>query len=820
MIYKGLSQKEAQKLYLEKGPNEIPNSREFSLLRSILEALKEPMTLILLSACVIYFVIGRSLDYIILTVSALVIVSINVYQNYKSEEALEKLKDFTKKYCEVFRDGEKITIESKYLVEGDYVIVNEGDRVPADILIVESSNLLINESILTGESVPIRKKTIKDINLKKFTDDYIAFSGALITSGWMIGSVYKTGINSKIGELGKRLELIKDEEPQVKKEINKIVFNLAILCVFTCAFIFSYNYYQTSNIQNSIIYSISIAIALVPEELPIVLTIFLALSSLRLSNKGLIIKNKAIIETLGSANIICVDKTGTITKNNEKLKKIIYQDQDLDFERIELNQDIKRLLRASYLSKYFNSKDALDIEIEKIFSKTGIDISEFNSKEEGVLDRRFVYSKKYTKGKESYIFAKGAYEEISKICRIPSKYEDFMLDKIQELTNVGYRIIAVAELKTEREASSKKFELLGLLAFHDELRDETKEYVELCQNNKLRVCMITGDHKNTAIFYANEIGLNNPQNVLTGDELEKLPDHKLRELIARTNVYARIQPQQKLKLVNFLKSRGNIVVMTGDGVNDSLALKAANIGISIGEGGTDIAKETSDIILIKNDLKSIIEGIKEGRRIYRNLGITARYIYSFHLPIILISIFNTFFQLPFLLLPVHIAFLEFIIDPFSTIVFESIPAQKNILAQTPRKANFKLIENMKIGVGTIYGVAMFFLIFIPYYLINSFDPESAKTVAILNLMILNIFLIYFNFSEEQTFFQVLKDRTFMIAITIISLITLGIYLIRDRLNSIGLGGSISEAEYLLLGGSVLLFVFVGFFSKTFSKKAS
>lgn len=820
MIYKGLSHKEAQKLYLEKGPNEIPKSSEFSFLKSILDALKEPMTLILLSACVIYFVIGSSLDFIILTISALVIVSINVYQNFKSEEALEKLKDFTKKYCEVFRDGEKITIESKYLVEGDSVIVNEGDRVPADILIVESSNLLINEAILTGESVPIRKKTIKDINLKKFSDDYIAFSGTLITSGWMIGSVYKTGIKSKIGELGKRLELIKDEEPQVKKEINKIVLNLAILCILTCAFIFSYNYYQTSNLQNSIIYSVSIAIALVPEELPIVLTIFLSLSSLRLSNKGMVIKNKAIIETLGAANIICVDKTGTITKNNEKLKKIIYQDQDLDFEKIELNQDIKKLLRASFLSKYFNSKDALDIEIEKIFSKTGIDISEFNSKEEGIVDRRFVFSKKYSKGKESYIFAKGAYEEVSKICRIPSKYEDFMLDKIQELTNVGYRIIAVAELKTEREASSKKFELLGLLAFHDELRDETKEYVELCQNNKLRVCMITGDHKNTAIFYANEIGLNNPQNVLTGDELEKLPDHKLRELIARTNVYARIQPQQKLKLVNFLKSRGNIVVMTGDGVNDSLALKAANIGISIGEGGTDIAKETSDIILIKNDLKSIIEGIKEGRRIYRNLGITARYIYSFHLPIILISIFNTFFQLPFLLLPVHIAFLEFIIDPFSTVVFGSIPAQKNILSKTPRKANFKLIENMKIGVGTIYGVAMFFLIFIPYYLINSFDPESAKTVAILNLMILNIFLIYFNFSEEQTFFQVLKDKTFMIAITILSLITFGIYLIRDSLNSIGLGGSISEAEYLLLGGSVILFVFVGFFSKTFTKKPS
>ncbi len=818
MIYKGLSQKEAQKLYLEKGPNEIPKSKEFSFLASVLEALREPMTLILLSACIIYFVIGRSLDFIILTISALVIVSINVYQNFKSEEALEKLKDFTKKVCEVYRDGEKVNIESKYLVEGDYVIVNEGDRVPADILIVESSNLLVNESILTGESVPIRKKTIKDDSLKKFTDEYIAFSGTLLTSGWMIGCVYKTGIRSKIGELGTRLELIKDEEPQVKKEINKIVFNLAILCVLTCAFIFSYNYYKTSDLQNSIIYTISLAIALVPEELPIVLTIFLALSSLRLSNKGLVIKNKAIIETLGAANIICVDKTGTITKNNEKLKKIIYQDQEVNFEKMDLNEDIKRILKASYLSKYFNSKDALDIEIEKIFNKSGMDISEFINKEEGVLDKKFVYSKKYIKGKESYIFAKGAYEEISKICRIPAKYEDFMLEKIQELTNVGYRIIAVAELKSEKETSAKKFELLGLLAFHDELREETKEYIELCQNNKLRVCMITGDHKNTAIFYAKEIGLANPENVLTGDELEKLPDFKLKELIARTNVYARIQPHQKLKLVNLLKNRGNIVVMTGDGVNDSLALKAANIGISIGEGGSDIAKETSDIILIKNDLKSIIEGIKEGRRIYRNLGITARYIYSFHLPIILISIFNTFFQLPFLLLPIHIAFLEFIIDPFSTIVFESIPAQKNILAQVPRKANFKLIENMKLGIGTIYGLAMFFLIFIPYYTINTFDPESAKTVAILNLMILNIFLIYFNFSEEQNFFQVLKDKTFMIAISIISIVTLGIYLIRGSLASIGLGGRISEAEYLVLGGSAILFIFIGFFTKAFSKK--
>jgi Ca2+-transporting ATPase len=233
MIYQGLSATEAQKLYLEKGPNEIPKSKEFSFLISIFEALKEPMSVILIIACIIYIFIGKTFDFIILLISALVILTINVYQNYKSEQALNKLKDLTKKICEVFRDGEKIEIESKYLVEGDYVIVNEGDRIPADILIIENSNLLVDESILTGESVPIRKKTIKDLKAKEFRSDYIAYCGTLVTSGWMIGVVYKTGIHSKMGQIGSKLELIKDEEPQVKKEINQIVFNLAIICLVT-----------------------------------------------------------------------------------------------------------------------------------------------------------------------------------------------------------------------------------------------------------------------------------------------------------------------------------------------------------------------------------------------------------------------------------------------------------------------------------------------------------------------------------------------------------------------------------------------------------
>ena len=813
MNYKGISSQSAQKLLYEKGLNEIESTQKFSFFKAILETLTEPMLLILLFACGTYLAIGKLFDFIVLTISALVILSINIYQNYKTEESINKLKQLSKKYVEVIRDGIKQTIESKYLVEGDYLIVNEGDRIPADILIIESSNLFIDESILTGESVPISKKTIKDINLKKFNDEYIGFSGTLIRSGWVVGIVYKTGKNTKVGQIGLKLGSIKDEEPQVKKEINKIVFNLAIVAVLTCLFVFGYTLYKTSSLQNSLIYAITLAIALVPEELPIVLTIFLALSSLRLSSQGLIIKNKAIIETLGAANIICVDKTGTITKNNQKLKKIIIDGEELDFDGIDLNSNIKNLLQAAYLAKYFNSKDSMDLEIEEIFKKTGLESESFTTISEKVIDKKFIYSKKYQSGKNLYIFAKGAYEEISKLCRISAKHEDHYLNKIQELTNQGYRVIAIAKKQYQKEDGLKKFEFLGLMAFWDEVREETYEYIEACQNNSIRICMITGDYKNTAIYYAKKIGLLNPENVITGNEIETLSKKELLEKIKTTNVFARIEPQQKLKIVELFKETKNIVAMTGDGVNDALALKTANVGISVGEGGSDVAKETSDVILIENNLKNIIDGIKEGRRVYKNLGITARYIYSFHIPIILISVFNTFLELPQLLLPVHIAFLEFIIDPFSTLVFESIPAKAGVLAVEPRKGKFHLIKNMNLKNGTVMGVFIFILVFVPYYYQNQILNIQNSALALFNLLILNIILIYFNFSDGLKFMEVIKNKTFLIAISILITITITLFITRDHLNIIGLSQNFSPFEYLTLLLSSLIFIFVGYLNK-------
>jgi len=770
MNYSGLSELEAQKIYIQNGPNEIPISQKSFFMTSILRTLLEPMIIILLSVCLIYFFIGKIEDFLILSFSALVIFSINIFQNYKSEEAIKKLKSLTKSFTEVIRDGEKKLIDSSYLVEGDYVLINEGDRIPADIIVLESLNLLIDESILTGESLPVVKSNYHESNNKKFLDSHLAFSGTLITSGWLIGVVHKTGTNTKIGKIGKKLILIKDEEPQVKKEINVIVYKLAILCVITCLFVFLYNFYFSKNFVNSLLSSMTLAIALVPEELPIVLTIFLALSSIRLSRIGLIIKNKAIVETLGATNVICVDKTGTITKNELKLKKIIIKNHVYDIENLEISDDVKNIIQTAYNSTYFNSKDTSDLEIINIYKKMDFDYPKMEVIGENIVNKKFVFSKKYLFRKNYLTCIKGAYEQVSKLCRINEKYEDFYLSKIEEMSSIGFRIIAVAKKNEIKETGNKKFELLGLLAFQDEIREDAKEYVEVCQRNNIRVCIITGDYKNTAIYFAKEISLNNYEKVLTGEDLDKLPEDELKRRIQDTNIFARVTPNQKHKIVTLLKSYKNIVAMTGDGVNDVLALKSSNVGISIGLGGSDIAKEASDVILVENSLKSIVSAIVEGRRVYNNLGTTGRYIYSFHIPIILIALFNSLLQLPPLLLPVHIALLEFIIDPFSTLVFESIPGQKNLLATKPRRGSFKLIQNMDVKLGTFYGVLMFLCSFIPFYLLYLNNNDNFINISLLNILGLNIILIWLNFTTSSNFKDYIKNKRFVLSMIILIIV--------------------------------------------------
>jgi len=349
MKYLGHTTKEAEEILKTDGKNILYETKNYPLIISIISSFKEPMMLVLLLACFVYFFIGKFNDFLILTISAFIILNINIFQNYKTEQAIRKLKSLSQKFSEVIRNGEKIKIPSEDIVRGDIVILNEGERVPADILILESSNLSIDESILTGESIPALKEST-NLNLdilknKKISEASLAFSGTILVSGWLIGSVQNTGQNTKIGKMGIKLSTLTDEEPLVRKEIDIIVRNLAIIAFFTCGFVFLYGYIITQDWVKPILNAVTLSIALVPEELPIVLTIFLALSSIKLSKLGLIVRNKSIIETLGAANILCVDKTGTITKNKMKLSKIITLKEVADGDSKNWNEDVIEILK-------------------------------------------------------------------------------------------------------------------------------------------------------------------------------------------------------------------------------------------------------------------------------------------------------------------------------------------------------------------------------------------------------------------------------------------------------------------------------------------
>jgi len=807
MKYIGHTTKEAEELLKKHGENTLYESKEYPLLKSIVSSFKEPMMVILLVACATYYFIGKFTDFLILTISACIIFSINIFQNFKAENAIQNLKKLTQKFAEVYRDGEKVRILASKIVPGDIIILNEGERIPADVIILESSNLTIDESILTGESIPVQKTANTNTKTKKLELESLAYSGTIITSGWLIGSVYETGKETKIGKMGLSLSNLIDEEPLVRKEINSIVTKLAVLGIFTCSFVFGYGYFSTGDFVKPLLNSVTLAIALVPEELPIVLVIFLALSSLKLSKKGLIIRNKSIIETLGAANVLCVDKTGTITKNKMKLSKIITLNEEIEGSSKNWSKEAIEIIKVSLLAKYFNSKDSIDREIENVAEKLNLDLDDYTFVSEKLLDQKFVFSRLYTFNEQPYIFAKGAFDEIIKLCKITSKNETFIYDRFYELTNQGYRVVGVAF--SDNKNIKSKFNFLGLLAFEDEIRPEVPSTIKLCQDNSIRICMITGDFKNTAITYAKKIGLNNPENVLTGDEIMNLPNYLLEEKIKNTNVYARVLPEQKLRILNLLKSSGNIVAMTGDGVNDALALKSANIGISIGEGGSDIAKETADIVLTENNLKNIVDGIIEGRRIYDNLATTSRYIYSFHLPLILIAILNVVLKLPELLLPIHITLLEFIIDPFSTVVFESIPSKKGHLNLKPRKGQFKLLQNMNIAKGTVYGFLIFVMVFITYYLYVVENVSAAQTISLFLILGLNIILIYLNYSEHQTFKELIKNKVYVVSNSILILAVILIYNFREFLNLTEVNYHLQPYDFGVIFGLMLSYFALG-----------
>ena len=775
---KGLTTQEVEKRLIEFGFNELPSQKRQNVFEIFLNVLKEPMLLMLLGSGAIYLLLGEPRDAMMLLTFVFVVVGITFYQERKTERALDALKNLSSPKALVVRDGEQKQILGKELVKGDIVILREGDRVPADAVVLSATNLLVDESLLTGESLSVRK-TIWDgkekLSRPGGEDLPFIFSGTMVVQGRAVVEVSSTGSTTEIGKIGKSLQSITDEDTLLKKETGKIVKNFTIVGVVLSIVVVLLYILTKGNIIKGLLAGITLGMAMLPEEFPVVLLIFLTLGAWRISKRKVLTRKTAAIETLGAANTLCVDKTGTLTLNKMRLDGIVVNNEYYDVQNNsskELPEKYHALCEYSILASQKNPFDPIEKEIrlkgEILLSNTEHIHANWTLIHEYPLSKELLaLSHVWNSPSENeYVIAsKGAPEAIADLCHFDDKQKMDLIDTIQSMSNKGLRVLGVAKaLYTKSDLPKTQhdypFEFVGLIGFTDPIRSTVVQSVKECYSAGVRVIMITGDYPGTAQYIAKQIGLKNPDKYLTGTEIMTLDHLQLRERIKDVNICARVVPEQKLAIVNALKANGDIVAMTGDGVNDAPALKSAHIGIAMGERGTDVAREAADLVLLNDDFSSIVSAIRLGRRIFDNLKKSIAFILAVHVPIAGMSLLPILFNMPLILFPAHIAFLELIIDPACSVVFEAEKEEYNVMNRPPRNLKQPLISKQTLVLSLLQGLSILTIVFIVFLVSLYFGlgEKEARTLSFITIVFANLLLIVTNLSHTEHFIQILKNK--------------------------------------------------------------
>ncbi|MFH0817320.1 MAG: cation-translocating P-type ATPase [Candidatus Micrarchaeota archaeon] len=774
---KGLSEAEAAEILKRDGPNELPTSKPRGLLHIALEIIKEPMFLLLIAGGLIYLALGEPQDALLLFFFVFVVIGITFYQEQKTERALEALRDLSSPRALVIRGGEQRRIAGREVVKGDIIFLSEGDRVPADALFLQCSNLSVDESLLTGESVPVRKaKWDQKAKMSAPGGDDLpsVYSGTLVVSGRGVARVESTGAGTELGKIGRALKSIETEKTLLQKETGVLVRNFALAGGFLCILVVaSYGLIQGQWLKGFLA-GITTAMAILPEEFPVVLTVFLALGAWRMSKRSVLVSRVPALETLGSASVLCVDKTGTLTMNQMSVAKLYAKGEAWSQEEGNLPEKFHELLEFGILA---SQKDPFD-PMEKAVRGLG-DTAPFKSEHihnDWELIREYPLSPnllamshvwKSPNGEDYVIAVKGAPEAVADLCHYSKKENEILGKHVTELASEGLRVLGVAKanFKSKRlpkEQHDFEFVFLGLIGFSDPVRPQVLESVKDCYSAGIRVIMITGDYPVTASNIARQIGLINPQNVITGPELDAMEDVELQERIKGTNIFARAVPEQKLRIVNALKGNGEIVAMTGDGVNDAPALKSAHIGVAMGKRGTDVARESSALVILDDDFSSIVGAVRMGRRLLDNIKKAMAYIVAVHVPIAGLSIIPVLMGKSAMLFPVHVVFLELIIDPACSIVFEAEKEEEDVMRRKPRNPKKPLFDKRALGLSALQGVSVLVIVFGVYFLFLSrgdfvaSDPE-AVTVAFTTLVIANLGLILTNLSWSTSLIGALRS---------------------------------------------------------------
>ena len=776
---KGLTSEEAKERLLKYGYNELPSSKPKTMFHIALEVIKEPMFILLFVCGGLYLMLGDFQEALMLLGFVFIIMGITFYQERKTEKALEALKDLSSPRALVIRDGSEIRIAGREVVKDDMIVLREGDRIPADALILDAINMSVEESMLTGESVPVRKIEWdgKKQKVQPGGDDLpFVYSGTLVTQGQAYAKVLATGMETELGKIGKAIQGVKEEETNLKKETRKIVKTVLLVGTFLCAVIIVAYSITRGDVIKGFLSGITFAMAILPEEFPVVLTIFMALGAWRISKKNVLTRRIPAIETLGSATVLCTDKTGTLTQNKMAVDMIYAKKQFIRVEKIlndGLPEDFHQLVEYGILA---SQKDPFD-PMEKAIAELGrlkLKNTEHLHEDWGLVHQyplsRDLLAMSHVwmspDGKDYFIAAKGAPEAIMDLCHLPEGNKKELTEAIEKMAAGGLRVLGVAKAFFKKQELPEiqhefQFEFIGLIGLSDPIRPSVKDAIKECYKAGIKVIMITGDYPVTAMNIGKQIGLKNPEKYITGSELEELSEEVLKNRIKDISIFARVIPEQKLRIVNALKANNEIVAMTGDGVNDAPALKSSHIGIAMGGRGTDVARESSALVLLDDDFSSIVAAVRLGRRIFDNLSKAMGYILSIHIPIAGMSLLPVVFgHLPIVFWPIHIVFLELIIDPTCSVIFEAETEEKNIMDKPPRDIKEPLFNRKKVVISVLQGLSILLIICAVYFTaIFLKKPEGeVRALTFTTLVISNLGLILTNRSWTRSIFSMLKEK--------------------------------------------------------------
>ncbi len=774
--YSGLTSKDASRLLAEEGPNELPSAKPRRIWQIALDVVREPMFLLLVACGIVYLIIGDREEALMLIAFVFFVMGITLYQQRKTEQALEALRDLSSPRAAVVRDGSRRRIPGREVVRGDIIFLAEGDRVPADAVVLECSNLTLDESLLTGESVPVRKKagTPSVPSSRPGGDDLPhVFSGTLVVQGQGIAQVTATGARSAIGAIGTELQTVIDEETLLQRETGKLVRILALAVSGLCLLLFVINVIMRGAWLDGILSSLTLAMAVMPNELPVVLTIFLALGAWRLSLQRVLTRNAPVIETLGSATVLCVDKTGTLTVNQMSVGMLYSGGSFHNVQDYTCGPPPDKFHDLAEFGILASQRDPFD-PMERAIKKFGEEYLAHTEHLHGDwrLERSYPLSPELLAmshvwrsldGSDYVIAAKGAPEAVADLCHFSTEQLSALNHTVMKMADEGLRVLGVARSRFREESLPGQqhdftFEFLGLIGLIDPVRPTVAAALQDCYRAGMRMIMITGDYPGTARNIARQIGLKNHELVIIGPELDTLSNEELSRRITDVNIFARVVPEQKLRLVTALKANGEIVAMTGDGVNDAPALKAAHIGISMGERGTDVAREASDLVLLDDDFASIVRSVKMGRRIFDNLKKAMAYLLAIHIPIAGMSLLPVLFKWPLLFMPIHITFLHLIIDPACSVVYEVEPPEDGVMNRKPRSPNEPLFNQQVLLLSTLQGIGVLMILFVVYgvTLVRGQGELEARTLAFTTLIIANLGLMLTNRSWTASIFQMIR----------------------------------------------------------------